>query len=498
MSTSTEISRLTSARNLIRDKLIELGLANSNTKLDALASAVDGIVNQGSISATVIEGATYTIPAGYHNGSGTVSGIAGGGNYSLQSKTKTPTKNQQSVTPDNGYYGLSDVTIEPIPEAYQNVSAVTASAPDVLTNKVIVDSTGANIAGTMINNGAVNKTLDATSNNQTYTVPTGYHNGSGQVKIVLETKTATPSTAVQSITPTSGKVLSKVTVEAIPSAFQNVTNVNATASEVLSGKIIVVSSGAEVEGTMTNNGAISKTLDATTNNQSYTVPTGFHNGAGAVQIVLEQKSATPSIVAQNITPTAGKVLSKVTVNAIPSAYQDVTSVTASAADVLTGKTIVSASGSVVDGAMTDNGSVAITLDATSGKQSYTVAKGYHSGSGTVSITLEQKSATPSTAVQSIIPTNGKVLSKVTVNAIPSQFGDVSTDNAVASYLLAGYKAHTKSGGAAVQITGSMPNNGAINASIDGLTTLSYAVPAGYTTGGYVTLTSDIENALAAI
>ena len=64
MPTSTEITRLQTARNTIRDKLIDLGLASSTDKLDALANAVDGIVNNGSISADVKEGETYTIPAG--------------------------------------------------------------------------------------------------------------------------------------------------------------------------------------------------------------------------------------------------------------------------------------------------------------------------------------------------------------------------------------------------------------------------------------------------
>jgi len=44
----------------------------------------------------------------------------------------------------------------------------------------------------------------------------------------------------------------------------------------------------------------------------------------------------------------------------------------------------------------------------------------------------------------------------------------------------------------------MVNNGAISATIDGLTTTSYSVPSGYTTGGTVSLTNDIETALAAI
>ena len=76
MSTATEITRLTSARNTIRNKMVNLGLGTSTDLLDDLATEIDGISNQGAVSATVQEGDTYTIPAGYHNGSGTVSGVS--------------------------------------------------------------------------------------------------------------------------------------------------------------------------------------------------------------------------------------------------------------------------------------------------------------------------------------------------------------------------------------------------------------------------------------
>lgn len=403
MSTATEISRLQTARNTIRNKMVALGLGTSTDLLDDLASEIDSIANQGAVSASVQEGDTYTIPAGYHNGSGTVSGVSGGGNYTLQSKGPiTPTKSPQSIAPDSGYYGLSAVSISAIPEAYQDVSSVTAAAGDVLATKTIVTSTGAVTAGTMANNGAVSKTLDATTSNQSYTVPAGYHNGSGSVQIVLETKTATPGASSQDITPTSGKVLSKVTVAAIPDTYADTTDDDAVAANLLYGKTAhsynsTTGKAVAITGSMTNNGAVAKTLDATSNNQSYTVPAGYHNGSGNVSITLEEKSATPSASSQNITPTSGKVLSK-----------------------------------------------------------------------------------------------------VTVAAIPAIWGNVTDDDGVAANVLAGIKVHTNVNGTATQITGSMTNNGAISGSIDGLTTTSYSVPAGYTSGGTVSLTSDIEEALAAI
>ena len=382
------IESITNSRNTIRNKLIDFGLAQNNDQLAALATAISNITDNGSVQASVKEGETYNIPKGYHDGSGTVSGVAGGGNYSLQSKTVTPNKTQQPITADEGYYGLSDVTVKAIPEAYQDVTAVTATAADVLATKVIVDATGRVTTGTMPNNGAVSKTLDSTTTS--YAIPAGYHSGTGSVKIVTETKTLTPTKQQQVVPATSGKVISSVTVEAIPGNYIDTTDATATAATILDGETAYVG-GVKVEGTMPNNGAAEKTL--TTTETSYTIPEGYHNGEGTVIVVPETKTVQPSRSEQNVTPTAGKVLSKVTVGAIPANLIDTTDATAEASDILSGKTAY---------------------------------------------------------------VNG------------------------------------------VKVTGSMTNNAAVNGTIDGLTTTSFSVPAGYTTGGTVSLTNDIETALAAI
>lgn len=290
MSTQTEITRIQDARNTLRNKAVELGISTSTAKIDAIATAFDTIENKGAVSANVKEGESFTIPKGYHNGSGTVKGVSGGGSYELQAKTITPTKSQQSITPDSGYYGLSGVTVTAIPEAYQDVSSVTAGAADVLANKIIVDTTGKSIAGTMTNNGAVNKTLDTTT--KSYTVPKGYHSGSGTVKITTEEKSATPTKSSQTITPTSGKVLSKVTVAAIPSNYIDTTDADAVAANILEGKTAYVG-GAKVTGTMTDNGAISKTIDGLSV-MSATIPAGYTSG-GTVNLTSDIEEALAAI-----------------------------------------------------------------------------------------------------------------------------------------------------------------------------------------------------------
>lgn len=126
-----------------------------------------------------------------------------------------------------------------------DTSDATATADEILATKTAyVD--GEKITGTMVNNGAVTGTISTKAGQ--YTIPIGFHDGSGKVgissteqnKIIAgniksgvqilgvtgtytgeaisaQAKSATPTTSQQVITPDANyDYLSQVTVEAIP------------------------------------------------------------------------------------------------------------------------------------------------------------------------------------------------------------------------------------------------------------------------------------------
>lgn len=70
-----------------------------------------------------------------------------------------------------------------------DVSGVTAEASDVLTGKDYVDSSGTLVHGSMVNNGGVTATIDGL-NNMSYTIPEGYHDGTGTVSLTSDIEDA--------------------------------------------------------------------------------------------------------------------------------------------------------------------------------------------------------------------------------------------------------------------------------------------------------------------
>ena len=187
MSIQTEITRITEDRNTIRTKLASMGLASVTDDLDDLATSIDNISNNGAPQASVKEGETYTISPGYYTG-GTVTGVSGGGHYELQSKSVTPGSTSQVVAPDSGYYGLSQVEVAAIPGNYKDISIVTATANDVLANKVYVNNQGVTTTGTMPNNGTCAGTIDGLTSTS-YSLAAGYWAG-GTISLTSDIETA--------------------------------------------------------------------------------------------------------------------------------------------------------------------------------------------------------------------------------------------------------------------------------------------------------------------
>lgn len=284
MSIAEQVARIKGEKSKIAIKLSNMGLAEQTADLETLADAIEGIDDKGAVNVTVRQGESYTIPKGYHNGSGIVTGLdnpeADAGKYLLQPKTITPTKSQQSATPDQGYYGLSSVTVNAIPKAYQDVTQVNATKKDVLAGKKIVESDGTVVVGEIPNYGNVHETLGfgedgSNSWSQMYEIKKGYYEG-GNIDISPdEPPIVTPTDTSQRIEAKPGKVIQWFLVEAIPDKFKDITVVTAPVSAVLSGFTFVNNEGKTVTGSMPHRGICTEEINPLTES-SVSLQSGYY------------------------------------------------------------------------------------------------------------------------------------------------------------------------------------------------------------------------------
>lgn len=115
--------------------------------------------------------------------------------------------------------------------------------------------------------------------------------------------------------------------------WKDVSQVTASAANVLAGTYIVTNQG-RIQGTMKNNGNVAGTIN--TKDGSYTIPTGYHSGAGTIKISDTEKAKIipanikkgVTILGQTGTCEAGTTTSGT----------DTTDATASASDIRSGKT----------------------------------------------------------------------------------------------------------------------------------------------------------------
>ena len=274
--------------------------------------------NRGAVDITLAANGAYTIPDGWHNGSGRVHQSLteqAGSTITPGTSNKLAVPAGRWVTGNVYVVGDNDLSAGNIKE---NVNIFGIKGTFVGTNcrdanagaaQILTGYSGyvnqAKVSGTMPNRGAVDITLAA---NGSYAIPDGWHNGSGRVHQSLTTRagaTITPGTSnilavasgrwvtgnvyvAGSSNLTSGNIKENVTIFGVKGTFvgTNCRDANAGAAQILTGYSGYVNQ-AKVSGTMPNRGAVDTSIGA---NGSYTIPNGYHNGSGKVKQSLTEQA----------------------------------------------------------------------------------------------------------------------------------------------------------------------------------------------------------------
>ena len=341
----------------IADEIRELSGATGALNLDAMATNVENANIEIDTQHSLLEQALALIE-GKASGSG---GITPEGTITI---TENGTHNVTN-------YALANVAL---PEVEQVTPSITVSTAGLITASATQES-GVVKAGTKSSTQQL-----TTKSAQTYTPSTSNQTiSSGRYLTGTQTIKGDANLIASNIK--SGVSIFNVAGSYTGATLPTLTT-PASASNILSGKEAIDSSGNIITGTMTNKGTTNGTIS--TKSGSYTIPTGYHSGSGKVTISTTEQN---KIIASNIK-------SGVSILGVTGSYtgDGVTLPTltneATATQLLSGKQLINSSGDAVTGTMTNRGTVTGTISSKSG--SYTIASGYHSGSGKVSISSTEQ------------------------------------------------------------------------------------------------------------
>lgn len=329
MSIATEIGRIKSATADIRSKYVELGIAESTDKIDDLAVAAGQIENKGAVSVTVAEGSTYTIPKGYHNGSGTVTGLPPAGDAVVETWETPDMTGPNSPSP---YSAISDDEADGdhhiFWHAFDGDKSTSWSGkfytkdnddPDKMTISGVFNwGSPVTVKGVRIFHTGSSSTITG-SLRIFYNDGDAFSNVSENAFSLDHTDTGTESVYMFDEPKTSDKFKFAITANIIDTS---------RAAYMLHIKEIEFLT----EETITKYGLQSKTITPTTDQKNVTPDQGFYG------------------------------LSSVTVNPIPTYYADVSTVSASVEDVLSGESFVDRDGELQYGEIANQGDISTEID----------------------------------------------------------------------------------------------------------------------------------------
>lgn len=344
----------------------------------------------------------------------------------------TPDKGTQTLKTD-GYLVKDDITIHPIPDEY----IVPEGTKNIVTNGTHdvkqYESAKVNVPipeGYIKPQGTKQITQNGSHDVGAYKtaavnvpIPDGYIKPSGTKQI-----TSNGEHDVNSYQKVNVDIENE-----IPEGYYDASGIDTEPSKVLSGEEFINKSGKQV-GSMPNNGAVNATIQGLVNGMStpqpYTIPEGYHNGQGKVQISSDVKTLHDDIakalrqkgqtVSPNYDPKAFPTLigNIQTSEDLDSVLTEQEELIAELQDTLRGK--AAGGGGTTP---TQEKTVNIT---TNGTHTVTPDAGYALSKVTANVNVplpeaEYIEVTPTKEFQHITPSAGKIIGSVGVNPIPDEY-----------------------------------------------------------------------------